>query len=57
MPNTTIKQWAEAHGSSAARVGKRIERFAGNTSDPDTHDAAQELVEMIQSALPKEKTE
>ena len=52
----TLKQWADAHGAApVSRVAKRIERFASNTTDPETSLAAQELIEMIQAALPKEK--
>ena len=49
----TLKQWGESHGAPAvSRVVKRIERFAGNTSDSETSLAAQELVGMIKDAVP-----
>lgn len=52
----TLKQWAEAHGAGpVSRVAKRIERFAGNTQDPDTSLAAEELVKMITEAAPKKE--
>jgi len=47
---TTLKEWAEGHGTAAARVAKRIERFANNTTDPDTSMAAGELLEMMAQA-------
>ena len=51
---TTLKQWAEAHGPGpVGRVVKRIERFAGNTSDDGTAAAAKELLEMIGGVMPK----
>lgn len=56
MANTTLKQWAEAHGTNAVgRVVKRIERFAGNTTDDSTSAAAQELLEMIGAVVPKKE--
>ncbi|UOW93131.1 hypothetical protein SEA_NOSHOW_64 [Mycobacterium phage NoShow] len=55
---TTIKQWVEGHGvGPVSRVVKRMERFAGNTTDPETSLAATELLEMIKSALPKGATD
>lgn len=54
----TIKQWTDTHGEGPSRrVAKRIARFAGNTGDDLTASAAQDLVEMIESALPKEKND
>ena len=51
MRMTTLKQWAETHGPTAVgRVVKRIERFAGNTTDPATSIAAEDLLKMIQEA-------
>lgn len=56
MPTTTIKQWAEGHGTPAvSRVAKRLARFANNSTDPDTSLAAGELVSMIEEAMPKGK--
>ena len=53
---TTIKQWAEGHGAApVGRLVKRMERFASNTVDPSTSLAAEELIQMIKAALPKEK--
>lgn len=51
---TTLKQWADAHGAGpVSRVVKRIERFAGNTTDDGTAAAATELLEMIAAVAPK----
>ena len=51
--SATIKQWAEGHDRGAVlRVAKRLGRFAKNTQDPDTSLAAQDLVDMIENAIP-----
>ncbi|AZS06618.1 hypothetical protein SEA_JACOREN57_53 [Mycobacterium phage JacoRen57] len=48
MPANLIKQWADGHGAAAvSRVVKRIERFANNTTDPETSAAAKELIALI----------
>jgi hypothetical protein len=57
MPST-LKQWAEGHEPAAiSRIQKRLARFAGNTGDPSTAGAAQELAEMIETVLPKGSAE
>ena len=51
--SATIKEWAKVHDPAALqRVAKRIKRFATNTQDPDTSLAAQDLVSMIENAVP-----
>ena len=53
MASDSIKQWATGHDAAAvSRVAKRIARFAKNTQDPDTSLAAQDLVDMIENAVP-----
>lgn len=48
---TTLEEWVKAHGNGpVSRVVKRIERFSGNTTDPDTSLAADDLVKMIREA-------
>lgn len=53
---STLKQWSELHRPSAvSRVASRIERFAGNTGDPETALAAAELCKLIRDTLPKKE--
>ena len=53
---STLKQWSELHRPSAvSRVASRIERFAGNTGDPETALAAAELCKLIRDSLPKKE--
>jgi len=48
MPATTLKQWAELHGPQpVSRIATRLERFAGNTGDPETALAAAELCKLL----------
>lgn len=48
---TSLKSWAQGHEPAAvSRVVKRLERFSGNTTDPSTSLAAEELVSMINEA-------
>ena len=58
MIHATLQEWAEAHPKGALRVARRIERFAGNTTDPETSAAAEELLDMLvdTGALKKEKS-
>jgi hypothetical protein len=54
-----LKQWADNHGVAAVdRVVKRIQRFAGNTTDESTGAAANDLLQLIKNTnykgLPKE---
>lgn len=50
---SVLTDWAERHEPTAvARVIKRLGRFAGNTTDPATGLAAQELVDLIENSVP-----
>ena len=52
----TLKQWAEAHGPQpVTRIASRLERFAGNTGDPETALAAAELCKLLRDTLPKKE--
>ncbi len=49
---SALKQWADQHGDAAVgRVVKRIERFAGNTTDAATSDAATDLINLIKKEV------
>ena len=49
----TLKQWADAHGPQPVkRIAARMERFAGNTGDPETALAAAELCKLLRDSLP-----
>lgn len=46
-----ITEWAKRHDPKAiARVVSRLNRFANNTSDPATQNAALELLEIVNNA-------
>lgn len=52
MPKPPLQDFVERHPQSATnRLVKRIQRFAGNTTDPDTSLAAEELVKMFIDAI------
>ena len=56
MPASTLKQWADLHGSEPIkRIAARLERFAGNTGDPETALAAAELCKLLRDTLPKKE--
>lgn len=53
---TTLKQWADTHGPQpVTRIAGRLERFAGNTGDPETALAAAELCKMLRDTVPAPK--
>ena len=57
MPASTLKQWADTHGPQpVSRISARLERFAGNTGDPETALAAAELCKMLRDVNPKKET-
>lgn len=56
MPANLLRQWSDSHGAAATgRVVKRIERFAGNTTDEATGAAARDLIELIKANTAKEE--
>lgn len=56
MPASTLKQWADTHGPQpVSRISARLERFAGNTGDPETALAAAELCKLLRDTLPKKE--
>ena len=53
---STLKQWADTHGPQpVSRISARLERFAGNTGDPETALAAAELCKLLRDTLPKKE--